>query len=202
MSDRKETPDLLGDILANRQDDSGEDYKPHDTATVHEASDRFGVSQRTIRKWATEFTGHLSAGANPAKGEVRAFSYDDMTVLATIARLRTQNVSYKDIHTKAVAENQFAPANKAIENIHKLILAEQGGKDPDGAPSVDTDRIPVKAMTEMLREIRRIGEGKVVVVDPVDLAKDVTPVPTPEPEGTLHIIQPTAPIVTEDIDDE
>ena len=110
--------------------------------------------------------------------------------------------SYKDIHTKAVAENQFAPANKAIENIHKLILAEQGGKDPDGAPSVDTDRIPVKAMTEMLREIRRIGEGKVVVVDPVDLAKDVTPVPTPEPEGTLHIIQPTAPIVTEDIDDE
>ncbi len=129
MSDRKETPDLLGDILANRQDDSGEDYKPHVTATVHEASNRFGVSQRTIRKWATEFTGHLSAGANPAKGEVRTFSYDDMAVLSTIARLRTQNVSYKDIHTALKASPIVGEGLKADEPQPKV---EGQPSDPSG----------------------------------------------------------------------
>ena len=117
MSDRKETPDLLGDILADRQDDRDDrlDNKPHDTATVHDASNRFSVSPRTIRKWATEFAGHLSAGANPAKGEVRAFSQNDMTVLATIAGLRTHNVSYKDIHTTLKATPIVGEGLKADE---------------------------------------------------------------------------------------
>ena len=100
MSDRKETPDLLGDILSNRQEDRDDlsDLKPQDTATVGEASNRFAVSEQTIRKWAAEFADHLTSGANPGKGEVRVFTLDDMAVLATIARLRSHKVSYKEVH--------------------------------------------------------------------------------------------------------
>ena len=110
--------------------------------------------------------------------------------------------SYKKIYDEAKDACQYAPANKAIESIHKLIIAEQGGVDPDTVPSVDTDRIPVKAMTEMLREIRLIGEGKVVVVDPAEIAKDVTPARDQEPEGTIRIVDPPKPLVPKDIDEE
>ena len=71
------------------------------------------------------------------------------------------------------------------------MLAAEAGNDDD-SPSIDTDRIPVKAMTEMLREIRMIGEGKVVVVDPVDMAEDVTP---KEPIGVIKIVDPPEPIM-------
>lgn len=108
MSDRKETPDLLGNILANQQDDRS-DKKPQDKITVAEASNRFTISEQTIRKWAAEFADYLSAGASPGKGEVRAFTQDDMTVLATIARLRSNKVSYKEIHSALKADLQAAP---------------------------------------------------------------------------------------------
>ena len=97
---------------------------------------------------------------------------------------------YKDMHERAVEANQFAPAIKAIENLQKMLAAEAG--NDDDSPSIDTDRIPVKAMTEMLREIRMIGEGKVVVVDPVDMAEDVTP---KEPIGVIKIVDPPEPIM-------
>ena len=110
--------------------------------------------------------------------------------------------SYKTIYDEARDACQFAPANKAIESIHKLIIAEQGGVDPETAPSVDTDRIPVKAMTEMLREIRLIGDGQVIVVDPADIAKDVTPARDQEPEGTIRIVDPPKSTVPEDMNEE
>jgi len=99
-------------------------------------------------------------------------------------------LQYKDIYDRAVGAFQFSPANKAIENLHKMILAEAGREDD--SPSTETDKIPVRAMTEMLREIRMIGEGKVVVVDAADVAEDVTP---KEPVGVIKIVEPPEPIM-------
>jgi len=66
--------------------------------TVAEASDSFGVSETTIRKWASDFAGNLSPGANPGRGQSRTFSDEDIVVLTTISHQRSANVSYGDIH--------------------------------------------------------------------------------------------------------
>ena len=159
MSDRKETPDLLGKHPGLTSKDDRSDKKPQDKIMVGEASNRFTVSEQTIRKWAAEFADHLSAGANPGKGEVRAFTQDDMTVLATIARLRSNNVSYKEIHPALKADLQAAPiagvdveADSAqvwtgeqppLEAQEEQPLEEKETSQPvEGESSPSSDRIP------------------------------------------------------------
>lgn len=57
----------------------------------------FDISHQTVRVWAQEFERHLSAGANPATGQHRFFSYDDLQVFALIAQMRNEGESYDAI---------------------------------------------------------------------------------------------------------
>lgn len=101
MSNRKKTPNLLDNLLVTPGVGLNVDAlqaKSHSVTTIAKASDRLGVSETTIRKWASEFAGFLSPSANPGKGQPRYFSDEDMIVLTTIAQQRSANVSYDDIH--------------------------------------------------------------------------------------------------------
>jgi DNA-binding transcriptional MerR regulator len=171
MSDRKETPDLLGDILSNQQDnlESRMEKPQQDVATVGQASDRFGVSQRTIRTWASEFAGHLSPGANPAKGEVRGFNEDDMAVLANIARFRTQNMSYKEIH-KAL-EDASVPAlveegsELQFDELVQGTFGQRQGMDPELAQQYEEQIAQLEAERDQLRErVKNLSDRLAVLV--------------------------------------
>jgi DNA-binding transcriptional MerR regulator len=101
MSNRKKTPNLLDDLLAapgKSMNVNTPKAQSQSTTTVAEASSRLGVGDKTIRKWASDFGGNLSQGANPGKGQPRYFSDEDMVVLTTIGQQRSANVSYDDIH--------------------------------------------------------------------------------------------------------
>jgi DNA-binding transcriptional MerR regulator len=171
MSDRKETPDLLGDILANRQDDRSVN-KQQITTTVSEASNRFTVSDRTIRTWAAEFADYLSTGANPGKGEVRAFTQDDMTVLATIARLRSHKVSYKEIQPALKADLQADPiagAGVAADSAQVLIgeqppaevQEQQAVEEMETSPLVERESPPSSDSVPTLEDqLKQLGVKK------------------------------------------
>ena len=122
MSNRKKTPNLLDELLVapgKGFDVVARQAKSHSVTTVAEASDRLGVSETTIRKWASEFAGDLSQEANPGKGQPRHFSDEDMIVLITIAQQRSANVSYEDIH-KTLGNDRTADLKQPAQPVDKL----------------------------------------------------------------------------------
>ena len=122
MSNRKKTPNLLDDLLVAPGKGLKVDTlqaQAQKMTTVAEASDRFGVSETTIRKWAGEFTGFLSPSANPGKGQPRTFNDEDMNVLATIAQQRSANVSYDDIH-KSLGNDRTEDLKQPAQTVDKL----------------------------------------------------------------------------------
>jgi DNA-binding transcriptional MerR regulator len=122
MSNRKKTPNLLDELLVapgKGFDVDARQAKSHSVTTVAEASDRLGVSETMIRKWASEFAGDLSQEANPGKGQPRQFSDEDMNVLTTIAHQRRVNVSYDDIH-KTLGNDRTEDLKQPAQPVDKL----------------------------------------------------------------------------------
>ena len=58
----------------------------------------YQVSSETVRIWCNEFERHLSPRANPGHRQKRAFSRTDMEVFSLIAMLKTDGMTYQDIH--------------------------------------------------------------------------------------------------------
>jgi len=57
----------------------------------------FDVSGSTVRRWASQFEEHLSGGANPGKGAYRAFTDDDLRVLAYVHERTTAGIPVAEI---------------------------------------------------------------------------------------------------------
>jgi DNA-binding transcriptional MerR regulator len=67
-------------------------------ATVGDLSRIFQVSPQTVRSWCDTFKEYLSPGATPPQGEARIFNEEDVSVLALVAQLRQDLVTFEDIH--------------------------------------------------------------------------------------------------------
>lgn len=65
---------------------------------VSELARYFNVAHTTIAKWLVEFADYLSHGATREETTEKTFSEDDLSVLATIARLSKQRKPYGEIH--------------------------------------------------------------------------------------------------------
>lgn len=63
---------------------------------MKQVAELIGKHDNTIRNYAKQFAAFLSP--EPAKGETRIFSDDDVRVLAFISRLSDSGMSYTDIH--------------------------------------------------------------------------------------------------------
>jgi hypothetical protein len=98
--------------------------------------------------------------------------------------LRWVAEQYQTIYTEAMELKQLASANKAVENIQKMVnmendLADKEGKIADKAGR--GDRIALQDVTAMLKEVRLLSEsGKAdpdeePVADPGEDAEDITP---------------------------
>lgn len=63
-----------------------------------EIAERLGVSDNTIRNWSREYANYLSEkGAGLRPGATRAFTQDDVIVLATIAEYRDSGLTHEQI---------------------------------------------------------------------------------------------------------
>ncbi len=58
-----------------------------DTFSTSQVAKRFGVADQTVKNWAAEFAPHLSPTATPQAGKKRAFTVDDVAVLALVHEL-------------------------------------------------------------------------------------------------------------------
>lgn len=77
--------------------------------SVTQAARAVGVSDTTIRQWGRQFADHLSAGANPGRGQTRQYTDEDIGVFATAAILREQLVSYDEIEERIAAGERLEP---------------------------------------------------------------------------------------------
>lgn len=94
-------------------------YSSRQTATI------FGVALETIRNWADEFQEYLSPTATPGKGKHRMYSLDDLRVFSLVADLKSQGLTYADIHA-SLQNGQRGPAPALPpEEVQALVTGEQ-----------------------------------------------------------------------------
>ena len=55
-----------------------------DTFSTSQVAKRFGVADQTIKNWAAEFAAHLSPTATPESGKRRAFTAEDVAIMALV----------------------------------------------------------------------------------------------------------------------
>lgn len=67
------------------------------THTVGQVADLLDASGSTVRRWANEFSEHLSGGANPGKGTARQFTDDDLRILGYVASRTAAGVPVAEI---------------------------------------------------------------------------------------------------------
>jgi len=66
-------------------------------ATVAQIVKRLGISATSVRSYAGLFADHLSPGAKPGAGHKRAFTEDDVRVLATARALLAEGLTYEQV---------------------------------------------------------------------------------------------------------
>jgi len=66
--------------------------------TTSQAGERLNIVPATIKNWANEFMNYLSPSATPEPGRTRMFTFEDLRVFTTIARLRRSKTHIADIH--------------------------------------------------------------------------------------------------------
>jgi DNA-binding transcriptional MerR regulator len=55
-----------------------------DTFSTAQVAKRFGVADQTVKNWASEFAQYLSPTATPEAGKRRAFTAEDVAILALV----------------------------------------------------------------------------------------------------------------------
>jgi DNA-binding transcriptional MerR regulator len=65
--------------------------------TVAQVARHIGTSATTVRNWSADYADFLSLTANPEPGTARAYTEEDVRVLATVATLRAQLANVEDI---------------------------------------------------------------------------------------------------------
>lgn len=78
--------------------------------TSKDLSQRFGITNETLRQWANEFRRHLTAGAGRADGKHRRFTFADLEVLQLVAEMRAQNAKWEDIHASLDTGERGVPS--------------------------------------------------------------------------------------------
>ena len=96
---------------------------------MKQVADRLGKHDNTIRNYAKEFKDFLSP--EPARGEARIFTDDDVRVLAFISRLSDSAMSYDDIReamrrklTEGTPFPPVIPASPIVESKGLIPLPE------------------------------------------------------------------------------
>ena len=131
------------------------------------ASNYFGVSSETLRRWVIEFTPYLSEKANVESGRKRRLSSKDMQVLALVAELKKQGKLFADIHIAlssgqrgelpiildtpiSFRDDPLLSLSNRIQELEKAITEEQ-----IRISQVNFEWVKANAREEMLRELLR-----------------------------------------------
>lgn len=94
-------------------------YSSRQTATL------FGVALETVRNWADEFQSYLSPTATPGHGKHRMYSYDDLRVFSLVSELKSQGMTYSDIHGALQNGQRGQPPALPPEEVQALVVGEQ-----------------------------------------------------------------------------
>jgi DNA-binding transcriptional MerR regulator len=72
----------------------------HETYTPHQVGQLLGVNSYTVRRWCADYPGHLSANANPEKGNPRRLTGQDVEVLREVQRMRAEGLQTPAINER------------------------------------------------------------------------------------------------------
>ena len=92
---------------------------------VGDAATLFDVTTQTIRRWTDEFSDFLSTGANPEDGSNRAFTEDDMKVLAVVATVKHSGGTYEDAHARLRAGERGAVPEEPMSKEQQELAISQ-----------------------------------------------------------------------------
>lgn len=87
----------------------------------------YQVSLETVRTWCLEFQKFLSPRANPGNRQKRLFSHDDMEVLALVALLKAEGLTYQDIHLALQNGERAVPPITTLGEQTNLSVGSESG---------------------------------------------------------------------------
>jgi DNA-binding transcriptional MerR regulator len=94
---------------------------------MKQVADRLGKHDNTIRKWAQQFSDHLSPA--PSKGEHRIFTDDDLRIFAFISRLSDTGMRYEEIQDalkhKMDEGTPFPPVLPTVASESSSLITQQ-----------------------------------------------------------------------------
>lgn len=85
----------------------------------------FNLSPQSVRTYAAEFKRHLSIHANPGNMKHRAFTEDDVKVMALVADMRKNKVDFEDIHAALAAGERGEAPPVPPDELVELVLSPQ-----------------------------------------------------------------------------
>lgn len=124
-----------------------------DTFSTSQVAKRFGVADQTVKNWAAEFAPYLSPTAIPEPGKKRAFTADDVSVLALVHELVGRGRDVAAAHAALQAGQRGA--NNALtvaQTSDNLIVVQQERDRAQGA---------VVELRRMLDEMRTDFRGQI-----------------------------------------
>jgi DNA-binding transcriptional MerR regulator len=111
----------------------------------NELANRLGVSDSAIRDWSGRYREFLSrTGQGIEPGATRLFTYEDQTVLATVAHLRAQGMPHDSIADKLANNWRVDPPDETPE--------------PEPAPQPDRALVPVGQLNRALDQIASLSD--------------------------------------------
>lgn len=126
-----------------------------DIYTIPLAAAYFGLSEQTIRNWASEFFTFLEPGANPGGGRTRTFTKADMAVFSLIAQMRRTGATGDDIHAALSNGQRGAVPDAAPDEMQALVESEA---DARLASQIELLRSRVENITEERDKFRDENE--------------------------------------------
>jgi DNA-binding transcriptional MerR regulator len=96
-----------------------------DTFSTAQVARRFGVADQTVKNWAAEFAQYLSPTATPEPGKRRAFTVEDVAILAVVHEMVGRGRDTDAAHTALRAGQRGAGAIVAAQNGDTLITVQR-----------------------------------------------------------------------------
>lgn len=125
---------------------------------VRMAADQLAVAPSTIRRWSGEFEEFLAPAANPALGEPRFYTKEDLAILNTILVLRGQRQPFAAIREALGRGERLEP----LAEVHAEPSAAPESPTPPPAAPVETQLVPYGMVEKFMTMFEQSNTARIV----------------------------------------
>jgi DNA-binding transcriptional MerR regulator len=123
---------------------------------VRIAADLLSVAASTVRRWSTEFEEFLAPAANPAPGQPRFYTDDDLAILNTVLVLRGQRQPFHAIRDALARGERLEPLTDPRDDMPPIV------EPPPAAPPAESQLVPYGMVEKFMNMFEQSNSARIV----------------------------------------